>query len=166
MSPAWSRDGKTLYFASDREDGWRVWKLDLATETQTKVSDVPARAVYVAGERELLVVSPAEGGLRGIRLDGSDPSASTAVVADLAPSDWANVLIAGDSVFYIRREQPDRAVLRRFDRASGRDEPVRQLDDFYFRSGLAMYGDVVVYATTKVEDVSLMLFERRRLALN
>jgi Tol biopolymer transport system component/DNA-binding winged helix-turn-helix (wHTH) protein len=164
MSPAWSRDDAALYFASDREDGWRVWKLDLATGAQTRVSNAPARAVYVSGERELLVVDPVEGGLRRVQLDR--PDEATVAIADLAPSDWANVFVADENIFYIRREPPDRAVLRRLDRMTGRDEAIRELDDFYFRSGLAGHHGSLIYATTKVEDVSLMLLERRSLALN
>jgi hypothetical protein len=164
MSPAWSHDDATLYFTSDRDDGWRVWQLDLATGAQKRVSNVSARAVYVSGERELLVVDPVKGGLHRIHLDR--PDEATVVIADLAPSDWANVLVADGSVFYIRREPPDRAVLRRFDRLTGRDEPVRELPDFYFRSGLAGDRRALIYATTKVEDVSLMLLERRNPALN
>lgn len=157
MSPAWSRDGKTLYFASDREGKWRVWKLDLASEAVERVSDVEARAVYVLGPGELLVVDPTKGGL--YRLDLATPS-NPALVAPLAPSDWANVTIKNRHVFYINREPPDRAVLHRLDLASREDEAVQDLEDFYFRSGLAVANDALIYATTKVEDVSLMRLER------
>jgi Tol biopolymer transport system component/DNA-binding winged helix-turn-helix (wHTH) protein len=164
MSPAWSPDGRTLYFTSDRSGAWRVWKIDLATSVQSQASQTPARAVYVAGAR-LLTVDPVKGGLHEIARGDPDAPAAT-LVGDLAPSDWANIAVAGASVFYVRREPPDRAVLHRFDLATREDESVADLPEFYFRSGLTVVGGHVVYATTKVEDVSLMLFEPRSLASN
>lgn len=158
MSPAWSKDGRTIYFASDRGGAWRPWKLDLATGQSTRISDTPARAVYVLNDTELLIVDPVKGGL--YRLDLSNPAAPPRVLAaDTAPSDWANVLVAAGDVFYIRREPPDRAVLRRIDLETGKDEALADIEDFYFRSGLALAGGSLIYATTRVEDVSLMLFE-------
>jgi Tol biopolymer transport system component/DNA-binding winged helix-turn-helix (wHTH) protein len=160
MSPAWAKDGRTLYFASDRGGTWRPWKLDVATGHVTRIADTPARAVYVLNENELLIVDPAKGGLH--RLDLSNPAAAPRVLAvDTAPSDWANVLVADQYVFYIRREPPDRAVLRRVDVRSGNDEALANIEDFYFRSGLANAGNELIYATTRVEDVALMLFEER-----
>ena len=47
------------------------------------------------------------------------------------------------------------------DLATGNDEALSDLEDFYFRSGLAWVGGAIIYATTRVEDVSLMLFEER-----
>jgi Tol biopolymer transport system component len=163
MSPAWSRDGRTLYFASDREAGWRPWKVDIADGAAVQISRTPARAVYVEGESELLVVDPVKGGLHRIELERPDAPA-TRLIAGIVPSDWANVALKGTSIFYISREPPDRAVLRRFDRASGRDTALATLDDFYFRSGLAVANDdTLVYAVTRTDDVSLMLLEYQTL---
>lgn len=158
MSPAWSADGATLYFASDRQGGWGVWKLDVATGIAARVSNVAARAVYVASESELLIVDPAQGGLR--RLDLRNPVAASPSIAELAPSDWANVTIEDGAAFYVRREPPDRAALRRLDLATMRDEFVDDLPDFYFRSGLTVTDGALIYAATKVEDVSLMLLDQ------
>lgn len=164
MSPAWSKDGRTLYFASDRNGAWRPWKLDVASGKAERISDTPARAVYLLDDGELLVVDPAKGGL--LRLDLQKPDAPPkVVVVDTAPSDWANVLVRDGSIFYIRREPPDRAVLRRMDLATGNDEALSDLEDFYFRSGLAWAGGAIIYATTRVEDVSLMLFEERAMTV-
>jgi len=158
MSPAWSADGATLYFASDRGGNWAVWKLDVPTQAATRVSNVAARAVYVVSDRELLVVDPAQGGLR--RLDLSKPDVASAPIAELAPSDWANVTIASGVLYYVRREPPDRAALRRLDLATMRDAFVQDLPDFYFRSGLTVTDGALIYADTKVEDVSLMLLDQ------
>lgn len=160
MSPAWSPDGRTLYFASDRDGAWRAWKLDVASGKAERVAATPARAVYVLNALELLIVDPVKGGL--FRLDLANPANAPRLLAPgTAPSDWANVLVEGTNIFYIRREPPDRAVLRRIALDRGTDEAIADLEDFYFRSGLARAKGALVYATTRVEDVSLMLFEER-----
>jgi len=160
MSPAWSADGRTLYFASDRGGAWRPWKLDVSTGEATRIADTPARAVYMLNQNALLIIDPVKGGL--YRIDLSNPAAAPRVVAsETAPSDWANVLVADRHVYYIRREPPDRAVLRRVDVETGKDEALADLEDFYFRSGLARAGSALIYATTRVEDVALMLFEEQ-----
>ena len=162
MSPAWSPDGRTLYFASDRDGAWRPWKLDLDSGKTERVSSTLARAVYVLNPRELLTVDPIEGGL--FRVDLITPDVRRPLTKGTAPSDWANVAVTNAGVLYIRREPPDNAVLRRLDPATGRDEKVADLEDFYFRSGLTvMANGAIVYATVDVEDVSLMLFEEGRL---
>lgn len=160
MSPAWSADGRTLYFASDRGGAWRPWQLDIATGKATRIADTSARAVYLLNENALLLVDPIKGGLR--RLDLVNPATPPRnLAADTAPSDWANVIVAGPRIFYVRREPPDRAVLRRIDLDTGKDDALADLENFYFRSGLAWTGRALVYATTRVEDVSLMLFEQQ-----
>lgn len=161
MSPAWSKDGRTLYFASDRGGSWRIWRHDIETGAQTAISNISARAVYVLDESNLLTVDPQRGGLTRIAIDGKQTPIR--LIDNLAPSDWANVAVSGNQVFYISREPPDRAVLRRFDLDTRKDEALSDLEDFYFRSGLTVADGAIVYATTRVEDVSLMLFEEYRL---
>jgi Tol biopolymer transport system component/DNA-binding winged helix-turn-helix (wHTH) protein len=162
MSPAWSPDGRSLYFASDRDGAWRPWKIDLDSAKTERVSSTLARAVYVLNSRELLTVDPIEGGL--FRVDRDNPDMRRPLAKGTAPSDWANIAVTKTGVLYVRREPPDRAVLRRLDPATGRDVKVADLEDFYFRSGLAVMADgTIVYATVDVEDVSLMLFEEGRL---
>lgn len=161
MSPAWSPDGRAIYFASDRDGAWRVWRLDVESGRATRVAEAPARAVFVLNAQELVTVDPVKGGLYRIDLARADAPPKL-LTPGTAPSDWANVAVAGGKVIYIRREPPDRAVLRRLDPETGSDEALADLDDFYFRSGLAVTtAGMIVYATTSVEDVSLMLYESK-----
>src|SRR5688572_10222569 len=37
LQPTWSRDGASLYFASARNGGWRIFRHDLATNTDTVI---------------------------------------------------------------------------------------------------------------------------------
>ena len=65
-SPAWGPDGRTLYFYSERgQPGrFRIWALDLATDSARPVSqaDVPALSPAVAGDRlAFTVVSDPQG---------------------------------------------------------------------------------------------------------
>lgn len=159
LSPAWSADGRTLFHASDRDGAWSVWRLDVASGETRRVSRTPARAVYVLNPGTLVIVDPVNGGLH--RLDLQHPDrAPTLLAAATAPSDWPNIVVAGGQVIYVRREPPDRAVLRRVDPVTGTDEALAELADFYFRSGLAITPTgALLHATTRVEDVSLMLLE-------
>jgi dipeptidyl aminopeptidase/acylaminoacyl peptidase len=153
--PAWSRDGRRLYFASNRSGSWQIWQADVSRP------DAPPRRVTRIGGlaaqesadgRALYVARPDTTGLWRLPLapDATTTDARTAppmrtpraaeaeqVVPDLAPLDYANWHLAPDGLYYVRRRgRRADLVFHRF--ATGRRRVVARLGDLPRDAALAL----------------------------
>jgi len=60
--PGWSRDGKAVYFASNRAVEWQVWKRELSTGKETQVTQHGGFLAYESYDAKKLYYSKLEGG--------------------------------------------------------------------------------------------------------
>jgi Tol biopolymer transport system component/serine/threonine protein kinase len=60
--PGWSRDGKAVYFASNRTGSWQVWRRELATGREAQVTHHGAFAAFESYDAKTLYYSRFEGG--------------------------------------------------------------------------------------------------------
>jgi Tol biopolymer transport system component len=60
--PSWSRDGRSIYFASNRTGQWQIWKRELETERETQVTRNGGYAAFEAYDAKRLYYSKFEGG--------------------------------------------------------------------------------------------------------
>jgi Tol biopolymer transport system component len=60
--PSWSRDGKSIYFASNRTGEWQIWKRELATGKETQVTRNGGIAAFESHDAKTLYYSKFEGG--------------------------------------------------------------------------------------------------------
>jgi Tol biopolymer transport system component len=61
-TPGWSRDGKNIYFASDRTREWQVWKHELSTGKETQVTQHGGFLAYESYDAKNLYYSKFQGG--------------------------------------------------------------------------------------------------------
>jgi Tol biopolymer transport system component len=61
-APGWSRDGKHIYFASDRTREWQIWKHELSTGKETQVTQHGGFLAYESYDAKSLYYSKYEGG--------------------------------------------------------------------------------------------------------
>src|SRR5215831_2693929 len=64
LEPTWARDGKALYFASARSGGWRIFRHDFATNTDTAIINGIQPSVSPDGK----LLAYAQGGVRVLDL--------------------------------------------------------------------------------------------------
>ncbi len=162
--PAWSRDGRRLYFASNRSGSWQIWQVDVRrpeAAPRRMTRDGGLAAQEGADGRALYVVRPDTTGIwrlplapgattTGATTTGAAPAAAPGarartpraaaaeqVVPDFAPLDYANWHLAPDGLYYVRR-QGRRAdlVFHRF--ATGRRRVVARLGDLPRDAALAL----------------------------
>ena len=111
VAPTWSRDGRWVYFASNRGETWQVYRVPSAGGTAEAVTVHGGVAAAEAPGGGLLVVRPDRRGLwRLPEVGGAVRDVRPQRLrVNLSPADWANWTVVGDHVY---------AVERRFDRAA------------------------------------------------
>jgi Tol biopolymer transport system component/DNA-binding winged helix-turn-helix (wHTH) protein len=60
--PSWSRDGRAVYFASDRTGEWQVWRRELSTRRETQITRHGGFAAFESYDGKALYYSKFEGG--------------------------------------------------------------------------------------------------------
>jgi Tol biopolymer transport system component/DNA-binding winged helix-turn-helix (wHTH) protein len=60
--PSWSRDGKAVYFASDRTGEWQVWRRELSSGKETQITRHGGFAAFESYDAKALYYSKFEGG--------------------------------------------------------------------------------------------------------
>lgn len=103
--PCWSRDGKAIYFNSDRDGHAAVWRMTVADGSMLKVAPASSFKSAVSWDGKSLYYNA-----RGGFLWRADPDGANAKQLDgvmVSPSiNWA---VGPESLFYTRQERPAEA---------------------------------------------------------
>ena len=148
LAPTWSRDGRSVYFASNRADGeWQIYRLDAARgETGGAEAEQVTRhggvAAAEAPDGSVLVVRADRKGLWRLRRDGDGAPLDTEAAflpLRLAPADGGNWVLSGDAVYALERRLDGSAFVVRLDLATNAREWVAAADDVPQQPGLAVF---------------------------
>ena len=153
-APAWSHDGKTLYFSSTRQG--KRWQL-----FRQRIDGGPAEQLTaeggLAGQEStdgqwLYFVRPDRKGLwqRSTAPGGDDQF----LTGDLSPNDWRNLLVSGDAVWFISRPAGDPTLVR-FVFAKGRTEQGPLVLGLLTDSGIALLPDGKDVVLSAVADTQV-----------
>jgi Tol biopolymer transport system component/DNA-binding winged helix-turn-helix (wHTH) protein len=129
-APVFSRDGKTLFFASNRSGAWEIWGQELATgiaERWTRDGGAAARPAATGG---IWFIRRGRPGLWHQPDAAADPRLVDAEFDPSGPSDWATAgSESGEAIYLIRWDTEHVGWLSRFDPATAATSDLLNLED-------------------------------------
>ena len=156
-APGFSRDGKWLYFSSNRSGGrWQLFRRawPIAGDAEQLTQEGGLAAIESTDGEILYFVRPDR---RGLWRRSPAPGGDDVLVApDLSPIDWRNWDVARDAVWFVTRPAGD-PILARFVFSTGRVSQGPALPDLLQDSGLAVTADGAAAIVAEAADVQVSI---------
>ena len=159
LVPSWSRDGRWIYFGSDRSGAWQVWKIPSQGGDPEQVTwQGGYRAFESLDGTHLYYSKLAEPGLWS-RPDGGD---ARQMLDGLSARDWGNWTLTNEGIYFIDRKASDPSIAL-LDLQTGTIKPMVSLagKTLSFMSGLSVSpdGKQILYALADRSESDIMLVE-------
>jgi Tol biopolymer transport system component/DNA-binding winged helix-turn-helix (wHTH) protein len=159
--PNWSRDGKWIYFYSDRGGApFQLWKIPLEGGSPVQITRNGGVFAAESADGRFLYYSKFEApGLWKIPLSGG---AETRVLFPVGETEWYNWALGRNGV-YVLKHRAKGSGLDFFDFATGKTTVI-STSDKQPGVGLALAADgkSILYAETELEDANIMLVKNFR----
>jgi Tol biopolymer transport system component/DNA-binding winged helix-turn-helix (wHTH) protein len=163
-APSWSRDGRSVYFASNRTGEWQVWRRPLdpdgKAEQVTRAGGFSATETWDADA--ILFTKADQPGLWRMAVSGGYPE----LVWDaVQPADWNNWIVHRKSIGYFRVSGAERATFETYDLVLRQERGLGTEDrEITANSGLSISSDGTrwTYATVDRSESDLWRLEPNR----
>ena len=97
--PSWSRDGKWIYFASDRNEAWQIWKMPAQGGQAVQVTTKGGFAAFESPDGQTLYYAKGQNaaGLWKLPLQGGE---ETPLLEQLGAGYWGYWAVARDGIYF------------------------------------------------------------------
>jgi Tol biopolymer transport system component/DNA-binding winged helix-turn-helix (wHTH) protein len=124
--PRWSRDGRSMYFTSNRSGEWQIWKIDLASGQKTRITDQGGISAFESYDGSTLYYAKREcGGIFRRPLSGGP---EVRVTDRLHVRHWGAFAVTENGIYFLDTEATPRPTIFYFDLRTGRSIPVLPMD--------------------------------------
>ncbi|UCE04013.1 MAG: PD40 domain-containing protein [Candidatus Latescibacterota bacterium] len=163
LMACWSRDGRSIYFASDRGGEWDLWKLPSASGDAEPVQVTKGGGIagYETPDGSaLLYARPERSGLWRLPLDASTPPAAEPLLEDLPEQgDWGNWSLFRDGIVLVRRDNEGPQLVQ-YDFNTRQIEPIARVPNIAAPSlAVSPDGRSILYARVENSVGDLMLVD-------
>ena len=157
--PTWSRDGRWIYFSSDRGGGLDIWR--------TAVSGGPSERVTNGGSGMIAYESPDGNAIVYQAADTDSPLLALALAGGPARQlvrcvKAQSFTLAASGIYYAPCDTGPEAFVHLLDRATGRDRVLASVTEPFHASSLAVSPDGTMLVHRYTENADLMLLENFR----
>ncbi len=159
--PSWSRDGKWIYFASNRSGDVQVWKVPAAGGSPVQVTHQGGHAALESPDGKLLFYaknSAPEPEIWQVPVDGGAETPLPLV----RPGTWASWQVVDSGILFVGPSLGHRAVLSLFDFDHRRTTTIAVLDRVPFWLGATSDGRTVAFDQPGQEQGQTMLVDNFR----
>jgi Tol biopolymer transport system component/DNA-binding winged helix-turn-helix (wHTH) protein len=123
--PIWSRDGTSIYFASNRTSCWQVWKHALATGAETQVTHHGGFAAFESYDAKTVYYSKfMGGGIWSLPVNGGEEQHLTEA---LHIGDWGNFTVTEAGIYLVDSSTEPGSTILYYNFQSRRMTPVVML---------------------------------------
>jgi Tol biopolymer transport system component/DNA-binding winged helix-turn-helix (wHTH) protein len=125
--PSWSRDGASIYFASNRTGSWQVWKRKVATGEERQVTRNGGHAAFESYDAKVLYFSKFDGaGIWSIPVAGG---AEQRVTDALHRGYWGHFTVTDGGIYLLDAEATPRPTVMYYSFQTKRLTPVFQIPE-------------------------------------
>ncbi len=162
LSPSWSRDGKSLYFASKRgTEPFQVWKMPFEGGSPTRITKNGGISPVESPDGQFLYYSKYEqGGVWRMPLQGGQ---ETEILKDVEGGGWPNWAITADGIYFLRFGKFPVVTIDFLEFATGKATSVWTLEkEPGWGLSLSHDGRSIVYIQSEFSESNLMLVKNFR----
>jgi Tol biopolymer transport system component len=154
--PVWSPDGRAIYYAAARGEGWRIWRTELATGRTTPVSPLGFVVARPSADGRYLYLSDRVAP-RIERLSLADGTIETffAGPPNMDPYAWR---VTDDAIYFALSQLPSGNVLMEHRRRDGRERQIAVTEFLRPESGLEISpdGSKLIFSRRALSEIDLI----------
>jgi Tol biopolymer transport system component/DNA-binding winged helix-turn-helix (wHTH) protein len=159
--PSWSRDGKAVYFASNRSGNWQVWRREISTGKETQITQHGGFAAFESYDAKTLYYSKFDrGGIWKMPVGGGQ---EVLVTGSLHLGYWGNFAVTDNSLYLVDADAKGGPALLYYNFQTRRLSPILTFEKnpVPWTPNLAASRDgrTLLYAQVEFENSSISMAE-------
>ena len=159
--PSWSRDGKAVYFASNRTGDWQVWSRELSTGKEMRITRHGGFAAFESYDAKALYYSKFEGG--GIWKTLVGGGQEERVTDSLHGGYWGHFAVTDNGLYLVDADAQSGPAIMYYNFQTGRLSPVMTFKQspapWYPNLAASRDGRTLFYAQVEFENNMISMVE-------
>jgi Tol biopolymer transport system component len=158
LVPNWSRDGRWVYFASNRTGIWQVWKAPVHGGPAVQVTTHGGFAAYPSMDGQTLYYSKSNLPNPEVWRTPVDGGIETRV-AQMRPESWASWAPTEKGIYFVEKDSGEQSNVMFFDFATSAVNRIVKLDKLPFWLSASPDGNSLFYEHLDEENSHIMLLQ-------
>ena len=159
--PSWSRDGKAVYFASNRSGNWQVWRREISTGKETQITQHGGFAAFESYDAKTLYYSKFDrGGIWKMPVGGGQ---EVLVTDSLHLGYWGNFAVTDNGLYFVDADAKGGPAIMYYNFQTQRLSPILtfEKDPVTWTPNLAASRDgrTLLYAQVEFENSTISMAE-------